>query len=157
MPGALSRASVARRVETCELNNRGRTTISVQFRSKTEPVRSHFQRISKLRPIESSGVTVRLVGSIKRFLASGRTGFYLAVTREGDVGAGDRINVIARDPNAVPVSEIRRLYVARRYGDEETTSMQRALLVDALPESWKAYFHERLQRVESNRAYGSNR
>ena len=108
-------------------------------------------------PCYKLGVRFQADDMVKRFLASGRTGFYLAVTREGDVGAGDRINVIARDPNAVPVSEIRRLYVARRYGDEETTSVQRALLVDALPESWKAYFHERLQRVESSRAYGPNR
>jgi MOSC domain-containing protein YiiM len=32
---------------------------------------------------------------VKRFLTSGRTGFYLAVTREGEVGAGDEITVIA--------------------------------------------------------------
>ena len=35
---------------------------------------------------------------VKRFLASGRTGFYLAVTREGDVGVGDPVEVLARDP-----------------------------------------------------------
>jgi MOSC domain-containing protein YiiM len=33
---------------------------------------------------------------VKRFLASGRTGFYFAVTREGEVGAGNEIKVIAR-------------------------------------------------------------
>src|SRR5437867_3268030 len=43
---------------------------------------------------------------VKRFLASGRTGFYFAIIREGEVGAGDEIKVIARDPNGVPVSEI---------------------------------------------------
>src|SRR2546422_4951558 len=41
------------------------------------------------------------------------TGFYLAVTREGEVGTGDEIKVIARDANAVPVSEITRLYIAK--------------------------------------------
>jgi MOSC domain-containing protein YiiM len=50
---------------------------------------------------------------VKRFLASGRTGFHLAVTQEGEVSSGDEINVIGRDPNAVPVSEITRLYVAK--------------------------------------------
>ena len=33
---------------------------------------------------------------VKRFLQSGRTGFYLAVTREGEVGAGDAIEPIAQ-------------------------------------------------------------
>jgi MOSC domain-containing protein YiiM len=38
---------------------------------------------------------------VKRFLASGCTGFYFAVMREGQVGAGDEIKVTARDSNAV--------------------------------------------------------
>jgi MOSC domain-containing protein YiiM len=84
---------------------------------------------------------------VRRFLASGRTGFYLAVTREGEVGAGDEIKVIARDANAVPVSEITRLYVAKRYGDEDVASVRHALRVAALPESWKEYFRERLERA----------
>jgi MOSC domain-containing protein YiiM len=84
---------------------------------------------------------------VKRFLASGRGGFYLAVTREGEVGAGDEITVISRDANAVPASEITRLYVAKRYGTEELTSLRRALQVEALPEDWKHYFRERMQKM----------
>ncbi|TMH98759.1 MAG: MOSC domain-containing protein, partial [Betaproteobacteria bacterium] len=34
---------------------------------------------------------------VKRFLRSGRTGFYLAVLREGDIGAGDSIDLVAGD------------------------------------------------------------
>jgi MOSC domain-containing protein YiiM len=84
---------------------------------------------------------------VKRFLASARTGFYFAVTREGEVGAGDEIELIARDPNAVPVSEITRLYVARRYSDPDLASLARALRVAALPESWKQYFQERMGKM----------
>jgi MOSC domain-containing protein YiiM len=82
-----------------------------------------------------------------RFLVSKRTGFYFAVTREGDVGAGDEIKLIARDPNAVPVSEITRLYVAKTYNDSDVDSLRRALRVAALPESWKEYFRERLAQM----------
>lgn len=98
-------------------------------------------------PCYKLGVRFQADDMVKRFLASGRTGFYLAVTREGEVAAGDRIETIARDPTAVPVPEITRLYVAKRYGEEEVKSARRALLVDALPESWKAYFRERLQKT----------
>jgi MOSC domain-containing protein YiiM len=84
---------------------------------------------------------------VKRFLASRRTGFYLAVAREGDVGAGDEIKVIGRNANAVPVSEITRLYIARKYSSEDVTLLRRALRVTALPESWKEHFRERLQRA----------
>ena len=98
-------------------------------------------------PCYKLGVRFQADDMVKRFLASGRTGFYLAVPREGEIEAGDQINAIARDPAAVPVSEITRLYVAKRYGEEEVTSARRALLVEALPESWKAYFRERLQKT----------
>jgi MOSC domain-containing protein YiiM len=96
-------------------------------------------------PCYKLGVRFQADDMVKRFLASGRTGFYFAVTREGEVGAGDEIKPIARDPNGVPVSEITRLYIAKRYADDDVTSVRRALQVAALPESWKGYFRERLQ------------
>jgi MOSC domain-containing protein YiiM len=98
-------------------------------------------------PCYKLGIRFQADDMVKRFLASGRTGFYFAVTREGEVGASDEIKVITRDPNAVPVSEITRLYIAKRYGEEDVMSVRRALRVAALPESWKAYFRERLQKM----------
>lgn len=98
-------------------------------------------------PCYKLGIRFQADDMPKRFLASWRTGFYYAVTREGEIAAGDRFDVIDRDPNAVPVSEITRLYVAKSYGEEEITSLRRALLVGALPENWKAYFQNRLQRT----------
>ena len=84
---------------------------------------------------------------VKRFLASGRTGFYVTVVREGEVGAGDEMRMLAREANAVPVSEITRLYVAKRYGEVEIGAVRRALRVAELPESWKEYFRERLRQA----------
>ena len=98
-------------------------------------------------PCYKLGVRFQSDDMVMRFLASRRTGFYFAVTREGEVGAGDEIKAIARDPNAVPVSEITRLYVAKTYGDADVISIRRALQVAALPESWKSYLRERLERV----------
>ena len=98
-------------------------------------------------PCYKLGVRFQSDDMVKRFLASGRTGFYLAVTHEGEVGAGDEIKVIDQDPNRVPVSEITRLYITKRYGDDEVSSVRRALRVAALPESWKEYFRERLQKI----------
>jgi MOSC domain-containing protein YiiM len=99
-------------------------------------------------PCYKLGVRFQADDMVKRFLASGRTGFYLAVIREGEVGAGDEIVVTAQEPNAVPVSEITRLYIAKRYGNEDVASVQRTLQVAALPESWKAHFRERLHKVD---------
>ena len=98
-------------------------------------------------PCYKLGIRFQADDMVKRFLVSGRTGFYFAVAREGEVGAGDEIKVTARDPNAVPVSEITRLYIAKRYGQEDVISVRSALRVAALPESWKEYFRERLQKM----------
>jgi MOSC domain-containing protein YiiM len=100
-------------------------------------------------PCYKLGVRFGSDDMVKRFLASGRTGFYVGVVREGEVGAGDDIKVIAREPNAVPVSEITRLYVAKRYGEAEISAVRRALGVKELPGSWKEYFRERLRRAAS--------
>jgi MOSC domain-containing protein YiiM len=43
---------------------------------------------------------------IKRFLKSGRSGFYLSVAREGDVGAGDTIELLSRPDGAPTVTDI---------------------------------------------------
>ena len=98
-------------------------------------------------PCYKLGVRFDSDDMVKRFLASGRSGFYLAVTREGEVGADDEIKPLARDPNAVPVSEITRLYIAKRFSNEDVASLRRALLVSALPASWKDYFRDRLTKA----------
>jgi len=98
-------------------------------------------------PCYKLGVRFQSDDMVKRFFESRRTGFYLAVACEGEVGAGDAIKVIARDPNGVPVSEITRLYAEKRYGESDLTSVRRALQVAALPESWKEYFRQRLEKM----------
>jgi len=79
----------------------------------------------------------------KRFLASGRTGFYLAVLREGEVEVGDEMKLLGRDEYAVPVSEITRLYITKRYEKKDLASIMRLQNVAALPDGWKQYLLER--------------
>jgi MOSC domain-containing protein YiiM len=99
-------------------------------------------------PCYKLGVRFESDDMVKHFLVSGRFGFYFAVTREGEVGAGDGIKRIAQDPNAVPVSEITRLYITKRFDKEDIASLRRALQVAALPDDWKDYFRERLARTK---------
>jgi MOSC domain-containing protein YiiM len=101
-------------------------------------------------PCYKLGVRFGSDDMVKKFLASGRTGFYVAVLREGEVGAGDEMKLIAREEDGVPVSEITHLYVVKRYGEGEIRAVRRALRVEALPESWKEYFRERVRRTGTN-------
>lgn len=95
-------------------------------------------------PCYKLGIKFQSDDMVKRFLASGRSGFYFAVSKEGEVAAGDEVKRIARDPVGVPVPEITRLYILKSYGAAELASLRRILQVEALPESWKGYFRQRL-------------
>jgi len=101
-------------------------------------------------PCYKLGIRFESDDMVRRFFQSGRSGFYLAVTREGEVGAGDEMRLLGHEANGVPVSEITRLYAEKRYGSAEVASVRRALRVAALPESWKEYFRERLERIPAS-------
>ena len=101
-------------------------------------------------PCYKLAVRFQMDDMVKRFLASRRSGFYLAVLREGEVGVGDEMKQIGRDPSAVPISEISRLYGEKRFSDSDMRVLDRALQVQALPESWKEYFRERMGRAAAD-------
>ena len=59
-------------------------------------------------PCSKLGVRFQADDMVKRFLASRRTGFYLAVTREGEVAAGDEIGRIDMDTQYATVRHLSR-------------------------------------------------
>jgi MOSC domain-containing protein YiiM len=67
---------------------------------------------------------------VKRFADAGRTGAYLRVLEEGQVSAGDPVEVLARPAKAVTIAESVRAY----YGDVDL--MHRLLLVDGRGSKW---------------------
>jgi len=81
---------------------------------------------------------------IKRFLASERSGFYLAVLQEGEVGTGDEIELIEQNKSGVRVSDVTRLYVSDK---SNTDLLRRAIGTEALPESWRSYFQHQLKKL----------
>jgi len=84
---------------------------------------------------------------IKRFLQSERTGFYLAVLKEGEVGAGDEFEPLARDAHDVRVSDITRLYTREKHN---AMLLRRAIAVEALTEGWREYFQHQLEKLSGS-------
>jgi MOSC domain-containing protein YiiM len=82
---------------------------------------------------------------IKHFLFSRRTGFYFSVLKEGEVAAGDKIELLRRDDNNIKVADITRLYVNEK---NNLDLMRRALKVEALAESWRGYFLHQLEKSQ---------
>jgi MOSC domain-containing protein YiiM len=81
---------------------------------------------------------------LKRFLESGRTGYYLAVDLEGDVGAGDPVEIVARHSARIPVAEITRVYARDR---DDLATIERLVALDALPDDWRRYFAKQIEQV----------
>ncbi|MGO9492330.1 MAG: MOSC domain-containing protein [Terracidiphilus sp.] len=96
-------------------------------------------------PCYKLGIRFEADDMVKRFFASGRTGFYLSVAKEGEVGAGDEMGIIHRDPIGIAVSEITRLYAAKEFDEDDVASVRRILRVTAVPDGWKEYFREQLE------------
>ena len=94
-------------------------------------------------PCYKLGLKFGRVDMVKRFLASRRTGFYLAVLQEGDVEAGDVIEQISRDENNVTVADIVRLYAFQK---DDVATLWRAMQVEALPAGWVDYFQGQLAK-----------
>ena len=71
---------------------------------------------------------------IKRFLVSGRSGFYFSVVKPGEVTAGSEVEILSRDPNRVTVLDVMNLSLSKT---RDPDLLQRVMRVAALPATWK--------------------
>ena len=81
---------------------------------------------------------------LKRFLQSGRSGFYFAVIEEGLVAADDAIERIQEDANGIAVSDINNLF---NHGTDRAL-LRRVPQLKALPLDWREHFAEQLAMLE---------
>ena len=88
-------------------------------------------------PCYKLGIRFGRPDMVKRFLASRRTGFYFRVLQEGEVGAGDTLELVSRDDNNITVADITQLYTREKNNPE---LLHRAAQLEALPQSWRDYF-----------------
>lgn len=88
-------------------------------------------------PCFKLGLKMGLATFPKLFLASERSGFYLRVIEEGDIGAGDSIERIRLDPARLSIKEVHHLYY---FDNSNRQEVKRVLDVTALSESWRESF-----------------
>ena len=97
-------------------------------------------------PCFKLNVRFRRPDMVKRFVRAGRSGFYLSVLKEGHVGAGDTIEWVPTDEEAVSVAEVAALYTADTANRD---LMQRAVQTAALPQAWRDYFLKQLGEADA--------
>lgn len=86
----------------------------------------------------------------KPFLASGRTGYYLRVLREGTVAAGDAVTLETRAERSMSVREVAALLG----GGAEPDDLDRGAALDRLPLGWRESFAQRAIAGRARRSRG---
>jgi len=97
-------------------------------------------------PCFKLGVRFGRPDMVKRFLQSGRSGFYLSVSREGEIDTGDAVTRLSHDDAAVSIADLVALYTAEA---PDQALLRRASDLHALPQGWRDHFRKRLARVDA--------
>ena len=92
-------------------------------------------------PCFKLGIRFNRPDIVKRFLQSGRSGFYFAVLEEGEIASGDAIELLKRDEHGVTVADIVNLY---RSDANNQDTLRRVSELPSLPNNWRKYFRKRL-------------
>ncbi|MBM3940936.1 MAG: MOSC domain-containing protein [SAR202 cluster bacterium] len=93
-------------------------------------------------PCFKLGIRMGLPAFPKRFLGSGRVGFYLRVLREGAIREGDTVEIVERHPAGLTVAGVSRL----RYFDKgDVEAAERALMIQCMSPGWLREFRERVE------------
>jgi MOSC domain-containing protein YiiM len=91
-------------------------------------------------PCYKLGIRFGRADMVKRFLASRRTGFYLAVAIEGSVGAGDTVEILERHPAAISIPELLRMYLNEHPSPDR---VMEAVAIPALSDAWRTELQKR--------------
>lgn len=92
-------------------------------------------------PCYKLGIRLGQDDIVSRFLATAHTGFYLAVLEEGEVRAGDAIELLGADPAGLTVADLTRLYAN---ASSDPGLLRRAAALALLPAKWRMRFEARL-------------
>jgi len=102
---------------------------------------AEFQVTQPRQPCFKLGIRFGRADMLKRFVASGRSGFYVSIVGEGDVGSGDAIHFSRRTAGSMSVADI---FALKMGGHATPDALRRAASIEELTPSWREYFHSRL-------------
>jgi MOSC domain-containing protein YiiM len=93
-------------------------------------------------PYFKLGIRLGRTDVLRRMLKTGRTGFYFSAAVEGEVGAGDAIELVRRSEEDLTVADVLRLFTVEA---KNRDLLRRAIQSSVLPPNWKNYFRQRLE------------
>jgi MOSC domain-containing protein YiiM len=102
---------------------------------------AEFQVTQPRQPCFKLGIRFGREDMLKRFVASGRSGFYVSIVKEGDVGWGDSIRIAKHATDSITVADI---FSMKMNGGGDRHALARAASLDVLTPSWREHFLARL-------------
>ncbi len=101
---------------------------------------SALLRVTQPRmPCAKLALRFALPTMVKLFWKSGLSGIYFSVEEEGDIAAGDAIQLLESDPLGVTIADVVRVYK----GEDERADLLERVLAAPLRGSWKQGIMER--------------
>ncbi len=90
-------------------------------------------------PCYKLALRFELASMVKRFWQAGFPGIYFGVVEEGEIGAGDEVELLERDPAGVTVEEVLNVYT----GANDDEALIRRVLAAPLRGGWREDILER--------------
>lgn len=81
-----------------------------------------------------------------RFREANRMGFYVRVLEEGEIRAGDGVEIVEEATGSVTIAEFHRIYA---YARDDAEALRRLIAVPGLPESWRAWAEKRIAEASA--------
>lgn len=94
-------------------------------------------------PCFKLGMVMGDAAFVDRFAAAGKPGTYFAIDEAGEVGAGDRIELLGAPDHGLTIAEANR---SRHGGEEDHQLLERVAACTDLPDSWRDFARRRLTR-----------
>lgn len=91
------------------------------------------------QPCFKLGIRFARPDVVKRFQKSGRSGFYFAVMREGELGAGDSLELVPFDGDRISIADANAAFYDRR---ADPALVRRLAELRPLAEGWREHFAE---------------
>ena len=98
---------------------------------------AEFEVTQPRQPCFKLGIRLGREDIVKRFAANNRSGFYVSIVVEGDVGRGDSIRIVQRTRSSVSVADI---FAMRMGKDANPELLRRAASLEWLTPSWREHF-----------------
>ena len=93
-------------------------------------------------PCFKLGIRLGRTDVLRQMLKTGRTGFYFSVAVEGEIGAGDEIELVSQSDEELTVADVVRLFTVES-GNQDL--LRRAMQSRVLPLNCKDYFGEKIR------------